>query len=333
MAAKKSSRYRDWCFTINKPKHKVKFTSKMKYLVFQLEKSQKGTPHYQGFVQFKREKSRKTAKKIIGQHGHFERRRAKDVRKAADYCKKEESRLAGPFEYGVMSQGQGTRTDVKSFRDLVLAGKNRKYLIMEEPFAMQKFERFYKMIKSTFRPDHKERKVVLLYGVTGAGKTRSVTREAWADKEYWKMPVSNGTVWFDGYDGEEFVLIDDFGGKFTHCPLGMLLRILHEEPESMPIKGGFVWFNPSIIIITTNIHPKDWYDFSTREEQYSAIKRRFNSVWLFKKVGEDAVKAKDSWWEEVAAAPTVVHHYHNNNSNAGECLSYYDDPSAKGSGY
>lgn len=54
-----------------------------------------------------------------------------------------------------------------------------------------------------------ERKVLWFYGGTGSGKTRETVRlcrELYPDS--WTMlDVSRG--WFDGYDGQEAVILDD----------------------------------------------------------------------------------------------------------------------------
>lgn len=57
-----------------------------------------------------------------------------------------------------------------------------------------------------------------------------------------------------------------------------LLRLLHDWPEQVEVKGGFAWFNPSIIFITTNLHPNQWYEYGERQIHYEALCRRFTTV-------------------------------------------------------
>ncbi len=288
-------RRRDWCFTINNPKGPVTFDDSMKYLIYQMEKGDSGTAHYQGFVQFTWQRTFNGVKKIFGKGAHIELRRGKPV-EARDYCKKIEGRLQGPFEFGQFSPGSGTRTDIIAFRDAIQAGKRKRDLIEDMPGAMQKFEKFYRLVDGISRPMSGPREVILFYGPTGLGKTLTV-HKAWKDKDYWTLPLSNGTMWFDDYDGQERVLFDDFAGKFSHVSLVNLLRLLHEYPERVPVKGGHVWWNPKMISITTNIHPNDWYDYSNRSEQRLALKRRINKVFVFQELDKDATLATDEWWE------------------------------------
>lgn len=92
-----------WCFTINNPGEYRPQLKKdtTQYLCYQLERGEKGTPHLQGVVQFhSRNTSLASVKRVVSEKGHFERMRSRDPQDAIDYCKKEEGRLDGPWEYG-----------------------------------------------------------------------------------------------------------------------------------------------------------------------------------------------------------------------------------------
>ena len=287
-------RRRDWCFTINNPRGPVQFLDCMQYLVYQMEKGEQNTPHYQGFVQFKSQRTFSAVKKIVGQNPHLEFRKG-TPQEASTYCQKSEGRLQGPFVFGTISLGSGSRTDIIEFRDAIRSGKRKRDLVADMPAAMQRYEKFYLTVDYLTRPMSDHREVVLFYGPTGVGKTKTVYN-AWDKLEYWTMPLTNGTMWFDGYDGQERALIDDFAGKFSHVSLVNLLRLLHEYPERVPVKGGHVWWNPKLVAITTNIHPNLWYDYTNRTEQRLALKRRISKVFLFEKFNVDATLATEEWW-------------------------------------
>ncbi len=80
---------KDWCFTINNPRrrdwNKV-WAMPYKYLTFQPELGEEGTPHLQGFVQFE-EKLRLTALKKFHKKAHWEKRRGTPY-ECAHYCQK-----------------------------------------------------------------------------------------------------------------------------------------------------------------------------------------------------------------------------------------------------
>jgi len=97
-------------------------------------------------------------------------------------------------------------------------------------------------------------------------------------------------MWFDGYEQQPVVVLDDFNGASSHLKLDDLLRLI--DPwccERVPYKGGFTWWCPDKIYITTNIHPFNWYKYENREIHYKALQRRITSIRLFS-LQEDSVK-------------------------------------------
>ncbi len=197
------------------------------------------------------------------------------------YCTKDDTREEGPWIIGTISKGAGSRTDLVDFKDAIRSGKRKRDLWDSHTVQMAKYRHMYDDLRRCHRPKRTEELVVaLLVGKTGTGKTFAV-HTAWEEGGYWDLPVSGGRMWFDGYDGETNVLFDDFAGKMSKVPLCMLLRILHEYPIQVEVKGSFVWWMPTNIAITTNFHPREWYDWTRREEQYNALCRRIHQVTIF----------------------------------------------------
>lgn len=107
-----------------------------------------------------------------------------------------------------------------------------------------------------------------IYGESGCGKTRSVI------KQYPECYIKPRNQWWDGYNGEEVVLVDDvdifdkaLGGKLKHwadfCPF---------IGES---KGTSVRIRPKKIIVTSQYSIEGiWEDKETRD----ALNRRFIKV-------------------------------------------------------
>lgn len=69
--------------------------------------------------------------------------------------------------------------------------------------------------------------------------------------------------WFDGYDGEEIVVLDDLR-KCKDMPLDKLIRILGNGMKRVPVKNGSVAWNPRVIIITMPRPPEDGYKQAKR---------------------------------------------------------------------
>ncbi len=98
--------------------------------------------------------------------------------------------------------------------------------------------------------------VITLFGPTGTGKTHWVYATYGDDLYSVPCSKSSGTYW-DDYDGETTVLIDEmYGKRFTHS---FLLRLLDKYPFTVPVHGSSVQFCSKRIVMTSNSHPSLWY--------------------------------------------------------------------------
>lgn len=267
-------RVRNVCLTINNPTRPIDFDARwMDYLVFQKEVGESGTPHFQGYLELKAPLSFMNLKRRLPLGAHIEERRGSQ-QQAIAYCKKEESRVEGPWEFGEPKQ-QGKRNDLHELTDLARAGKRKIEADTLMPTTYARHYKAYAHIQSLYKPARRSREVILLQGEPGTGKTRYVLDRY---PNAYVIPISSKEIWFDGYDGQDVVLIDDFAGQI---PLIQFLRVLHEYPEQVPIKGGHVWFNPAIIYITSNYSISEWYKWEGREVSRDALVRRITSTIIF----------------------------------------------------
>lgn len=281
---------RNWLFTLNNPSQSPPelcdlLRQRCRFFVFQLERGESGTPHYQGYVVLPKAQRLSWLRSMLGGAHWEERRGTHDDAKA--YCSKEETRVDGPWTGGE-DCAPGRRTDLEQVAQLIResGAAGLKRVRDENPAMLVKFGRGLRelaVVSATGgkRPDLE---VILLYGPTGCGKTRHV-HEAVAEEELYRTPPGTG-FWFDGYLGEEDVLIDDFAGARSKWQLGDLLQILDIYPIRVPTKGGFIPWTPKRIWITTNIHPIEWYNYAGREEHYRALVRRFSRVIRWKSLDE-----------------------------------------------
>lgn len=280
-------RKRNWVITINNPQEspndlleRLPALTNFRYLVFQKELGEEGTDHYQGYMEFTNAKSLSWMKSNVCPRGHYEARRGSRDQ-AREYCMKEESRTDGPWEAGEWAS-QGTRTDIKTFKDEILLGKRQRDLLDTHTLQMAKFPKFYGTVKSLYRPRREPESfvgVILLYGAPGKGKTRYVVENY---PDYWEAAIGSGLQWFDGYDMHNVVLLDDFAGKMSNVRLDTTLKVLDRYVRQVPIKGGHVWWKPNLIFITTNIHPRSWYNWQDREAHYAALGRRIKEIYWYK---------------------------------------------------
>lgn len=246
------------------------------YLVWQVEKGESGTIHLQGYVEFKTQKTMVSVHKWMP-HGAFFARKG-TAEQARAYCMKEDTRVEGPWEKGEISKPeQGKRTDLVEFRE---DAKRLSEDMMHAKWAveMKMYWRMYRCIVEKSRPGDLEggRQVILCYGAPGTGKS-VYARSVDPTGEYAVFPVTKD-MWFNGVTGARVVVLDDFTGAFK---LSLYLQVMDRFPQKVPIKGGFEWWNPEVVIITTNIHPMDWWKWEGRECQREAVGRRFTKLLFF----------------------------------------------------
>ena len=280
-----------WCFTLNNPSDVeeaeiknlvgVEDQSDFTYLIFGRETSSTGTPHFQGYFELKRRLRLRTikARHLCLSRVHLEPRRGSAIQ-ADEYCRKD-----GNYEvFGTISRSnRGRRSDLEQIRDKIESGSG-DLEIAREHFSKwciyrRSFDRFRNMVK---RPAAiRELRVTVLYGVSGSGKTYFVHDYAASKGD--RLYTHGGDRWFDGYDGHSIVMFDDFDG--SQIEFRMLLRVLDKYPMRVPVKGGFVDWEPLEIFITTNVHPTRWYQSAiTGQHGETALLRRIHEIREFNDV-------------------------------------------------
>lgn len=264
-----------WCFTLNNyTADEVKWidSADCTYVVYGKEVGESNTPHLQGYIEVATKRVMKTIKKMVGSRAHLEIARG-TAKQASDYCKKD-----GAFtERGVMSVGSGHRTDLDDIGRDILSGTSVEDIASSDPGMYVKYHRGLQALANTI-PSKKWRdvKVLVYWGPTGSGKTRSAM--ALEGGDVFKMNTNtNGTLWFDGYRGEKVLLLDDYYGWIKH---GELLTLLDGYPYRCQVKGSFTWAQWTTVVITSNKEPKDWY----AQGLNPALERRLTNIRHFYKI-------------------------------------------------
>lgn len=245
------------------------------YCVLQLEKGDNGTPHFQGYIEFDKQKTLFAIKKMEPR-AHWEARQG-PREKAREYCMKEESRTSGPWELGDWkTKGQGKRTDLRLACELV-KDHGLHALAETNPSCFVRYSRGFEKLEFELRGKRANPpKVILHYGPTGTFKTGLVLHR---HEDVYKKPA--GTKWFDGYRGQKILLLDDFAGASSGFRLDYTLQLLDRYDIDVEMKGAHVRLLAETIYVTTNIHPANWFNYETRGGQYKALARRFHEVIYF----------------------------------------------------
>jgi len=162
---------------------------------------------------------------------------------ASVYCKK-----AGQFwEVGELPV-QGKRSDLVAVAERVRSGASLVEIAEEAPGMFVRYSKGLTVLKMTLLRDRTEMPAVAwLWGPSGAGKSR------YAVDLGFSFYIKDGTQWWDGYDGQECIIIDDFDGKW---PLRDFLRLLDRYPYQGQFKGGYVRINSPLIYITCEFPPE-----------------------------------------------------------------------------
>jgi len=230
----------------------------IKYIVYQEELAPTtGQLHLQGYCMFNKVKTLAGVKKVSAT-AHWEMRKGTHEQ-AVEYCKKAESRVRGPWERGA-APAPGKRNDLLAVKVLIDNGATELEIAENAttfPTWCSSFKAFerYKRLKTAHSRDWMTRTVVY-YGPPGTGKTRRAMFEAGPNAYWVPKPGPNQTAFFDGYDGQEHVVIDEFYGWL---PFDTMCRMCDRYPLMVNTKGGMVSFYPKQIWITSNAHPANWY--------------------------------------------------------------------------
>ncbi len=210
---------------------------------------------------------------------HVEPRRG-TREQAREYCRKEDTRVSGPWETGEWTGGgSGRRTDLAALKVSIDDGADDVALWEGHFTHMLRYHKAvgtYRLLKAAALGS-KQRDILcrVYYGRTGTGKSHRAFKEAACEVEsFYVLPQGRGDIWFDGYIGQRGLIIDEFYGWIQWS---LLLRILDKYPLQVPIKGGFVAASWTHIWITSNSCPDQWYDVS-KVGTLEPLKRRLTKV-------------------------------------------------------
>lgn len=239
------------------------------------EEHKDGTPHLHAFIKLEKKRRFKdvaTKFDLLEYHGHYEP--AKSWKAVSNYCKKEGNYIAN---IDIESAKQK-----KSKKNSMLLTKNPKELIDEGEISLLQLKsllenkRLYKMLDEV--PKIIPRKCFWIYGEPRVGKSYCV-RMAF---DVFEKPMNK---WWDGYCGEEVVLIDDFD-KHGQC-LGHYMKIWADNYRfTAEIKGGTIIPTYKKFIVTSNYQIGDIFE---DEEVKKAIVSRFICLKLYNRDGQKII--------------------------------------------
>ena len=276
---------RSWCITVNNPSDPLPdfgAIPKLRYGIWQVEVGEQGTRHVQGYLEFTHPVRMAHIKSCAGlSSAHLEvRRGSRDA--ARDYCRKDDTREAGPYEFGEWIEGQGTRSDLSAAVELIRGGAQMSEVAREHSEVFVKYHRGLQAFSSILRVGRSEDvtpTVILWHGPSGVGKSRGAREMARQLSEGCSGPIIHNQPnckWWDGYVGQPWIILDDFAG--SSMPYRDFKCIVDRYPMKVEIKGGMVELETSQFMITSTKWPDQWWNKETVNVDLAEINRRITQV-------------------------------------------------------
>nr|UOF79010.1 rep protein [Cressdnaviricota sp.]UOF82335.1 rep protein [Cressdnaviricota sp.]UOF82790.1 rep protein [Cressdnaviricota sp.] len=299
----------NWCFTLNNPTALIdfddaKWKENVKFAVYMKEVGESGTPHFQGYLELKKSQRISFLRKNLPR-AHLERRRGKREQ-AILYCLKdyiqnmEDRRTASDgnienpitipqvhlYNYektveNLIEECENPRRvslkeRLEDVKDLLSSGADEREIADKYFDIWCRYYRSFERYNLLITPKRSEpTSFIVIQGPTGTGKSRYAMENY--PGAYWKSK----DIWWNGYQGEEYVIFDEFYGWL---PWDTLLRLGDRYPLQTETKGGFIQFRSKKIIITTNAIPERWY----KNAYFPAFARRVEE-WIIMNVEDSKI--------------------------------------------
>lgn len=255
-----------------------------------------GREHYQGYLQLKKPLRLTQLKKLFHGSIHWEQAIA-NAGKNYEYCTKTRACDKTPNEE-VIELGERPKFDDNGKREKVRWAETKALAISGrvDEVDPQLFICHYGSLRS-IQKDYMKRKADIggpcgfwFYGAAGTGKSYT------ARQKYPDAYDKAANKWWDGFQDQPFVLIDDVDPN--HACLGHYFKIWADRYSfNAEVKGSAFSIRPTAIVVTSQYHPsKIWSDTETLD----AILRRFELHYFSDKGIEVTPREVPSITESVA---------------------------------
>lgn len=247
--------------------------------------------HLQGFFKLNVQHDLLWLKKHIHPTAHFEKMRAVCARNY-DYCEKDKSHVAGPWEYGTRpgpNEGnQGARVDLEEV-------KQSLHTVGYLETAKNHFSTFIRYNKGLSaycklvgipiggKPRVEQTYTILIYGDANVGKT-SWLNNHFCDKHYKLSSTTSNTIWCENVIPDGIAMIDDMEGSVM--PMRTFKVLVNNASFSIyPRNGDPIEFDPKFLFITAQDHPSQWWPnrYAENIQHYHAVMKRIDTIWHWTK--------------------------------------------------
>ncbi len=202
---------------------------------------------------------------------------------------KHETSIEGTFEESgpVPEERSKKETQSKEVLNMIYDGCDNEEIVKAFPSQinhLKNIDMFRETITSKrYKDTFRELTVCYIWGKTGVGKTRSVMEKYGYSNVY---RVTDYAHPFDGYDGQDVILFDEFR---SDLPVKDMLKYLDGYPLSLPCRYNNKTACYTKVYVISNIPFEEQYPNVKNEEPetIAALRRRFDSGGIMEKLANE----------------------------------------------
>lgn len=267
------SKFRNFTFTFNNyPDTSLVDGLECKYIIYGKEVGKSGTPHLQGVVVFNCQKSEKAVRSLLpGCHVEA----ARDIQAAILYCRKD----GDVTERGISPKTSVEKGDLEQerWKTIRLAAESGQFDLIPEKIRFNQVKTIDyihdQAQKKRKLPDVDELNNYWYFGTSGTGKSRKARTEN--PDAYIKMC----NKWWDGYAGQDTVILEDFNMEQAKF-LAHHLKIWSDHyPFPAEKKGGTIVIRPKRFIVTSNYSLEECFG-EDKTGALEPLSRRFQEEYF-----------------------------------------------------
>jgi hypothetical protein len=185
-------------------------------------------------------------------------------------------------EFGEMPQEvQGKRNDLEALYDMIKEGLSNHEILEEDPMYIMNIEKIEKarqvVREEKYKSVYRNVGITYIYGVTGTGKSRGIMEKHGYENVF---RVTNLLHPFDGYNGEEAIVFEEFHGQYK---MNDMLNWTDGYPLKLPARYNDRQACFTHVYITSNMPLEQQYRGVQFESPntWNALKRRIKQVTYY----------------------------------------------------